>query len=732
MVNENNTGHKWSFFRLGGFDQVRLDSGADLLALPELNPKLWAVLSCPASGLEFDERTLALIDTDGDGRIRVPDILEALEWTLKLLKSPDCLINGGANLELDSIDDSTPLGKAILASAKQILENLGKSTVTFITEDDSDDETEIFANTPFNGDGVITRDAADEETAVVVSEIMLTVGSVKDRNGEDGISMVEVKSFFDSAEAYSVCWKRAEEEGSRVLPLKEKTASAEDALFAVEAKIDDYFTRCKLAAFDRGSIENLNPAPEAYKFLGGSIISLKSEEMRQLPLSEIGESKPLPLNGNINPAWQIAISSFEELVVRPILGKKEELTYDEWKKLVTTFAPFRKWKKEIEGCPGKDLGAVRIGEILSGNYRKAIEELINTDLALQPEADGIAAVDKLVRLHRNLYTLLNNFVSLRDFYSPDNTAIFQVGTLYIDGRSCDLCIKVDDIAKHSAIAPLSRTYLLYCECSSKKRGKPFNIMAAMTAGDGENIKAGRNGVFYDRAGRDWDATIVKIVENPISVRQAFWSPYKRIASLVSDQVEKMVDARAKEVEKSAASEIATVAIIPGVPVDPKVAEKSFDIARFAGIFAAIGIALGAIGAAVASLFTGFISLPWWQMPIVLLGIPLILSGPSMIVAYIKLRGRNLGPLLDANGWAVNTRATINIPFGRSLTKVAELPQGATFTYDDPYVAESNSYKRYTVLILVDLIALWLLYRGWLTIILYYLFRPLGAIYSMFH
>jgi hypothetical protein len=41
---------------------------------------------------------------------------------------------------------------------------------------------------------------------------------------------------------------------------------------------------------------------------------------------------------------------------------------------------------------------------------------------------------------------------------------------------------------------------------------------ALTAADGDadNLLIGRNSVFYDRKGRDWDATITKVVDHPIS------------------------------------------------------------------------------------------------------------------------------------------------------------------------------------------------------------------------
>jgi len=80
----------------------------------------------------------------------------------------------------------------------------------------------------------------------------------------------------------------------------------------------------------------------------------------------------------------------------------------------------------------------------------------------------------------------------------------------------------------------------------------------------------------------------------------------------------------------------------------------------------------------------------------------------------------LGPLLDANGWAVNTRATINIPFGSSLTEVASLPEGAEFSYDDPYSEERHNWRRCGVLLFVDIVALYLLFSGWFTGLFYHL------------
>jgi hypothetical protein len=307
-------------------------------------------------------------------------------------------------------------------------------------------------------------------------------------------------------------------------------------------------------------------------------------------------------------------------------------------------------------------------------------------------------VDRLVHYYRHLHTLLNNFVSLRDFYTPEARAIFQAGTLYLDGRSCELCVRVEDMAAHGTLAGLSRTFLAYCACRRRGGGETMTIAAAFTGGDSDNLMVGRNGVFYDRKGNDWDATIVKLVEHPISISQAFWAPYKRVARMVGEQIEKFAGAREKAVEAQASKTVAEVsAKAEGGKAE---APPPFDIAKFAGIFAAIGLAVGAIGTALASVVTGFLSLGWWQIPLALIGLVLVVSGPSMLMAYMKLRQRNLGPILDANGWAVNTRARINIPFGATLTGTAELPRGAERSLRDPFAEKRRPWRFYLLLLVL--------------------------------
>src|SRR3954451_2895352 len=112
--------HSWNFFRTGGLDQVALTRAEDLLALEQLDQKLWVALSCPVKGLELDEKSLALIDTDGDGRIRVPELIATIKWAAAHLKDAGDLLKESDTLPLSALNDATPEGKAVIASAKQI------------------------------------------------------------------------------------------------------------------------------------------------------------------------------------------------------------------------------------------------------------------------------------------------------------------------------------------------------------------------------------------------------------------------------------------------------------------------------------------------------------------------------------------------------------------------------------------------------------------------------------
>ena len=293
-------------------------------------------------------------------------------------------------------------------------------------------------------------------------------------------------------------------------------------------------------------------------------------------------------------------------------------------------------------------------------------------------------LEKLLLLCRDFCTLLRNFVSFQDFYAKRGKAllgrgdakdapwaIFQAGTLVIDQRACNLCLKVNDMAKHNAQAPDSGMFLIYCNCKHQASGQTMQIVAAMTVGDIRNLKVGKNALFYDRQGRDWEAEVVKIIDNPISIGQAFWSPYRKLGDWVSGLITKSAAEKEKKSFADMTAKLQTTPAAPAAAQQP-VQPAPFDIAKFAGIFAAIGMAVGYIGSFFTSLALGLKGMGYWGW-LVIPGLLLVISCPSMILAWMKLRKRNLAPLLNANGWAINADAIVSVLFGNTLTDQAQYP-----------------------------------------------------------
>ena len=519
--------YKWTYASIGGATRVKIQSGEDIRHLGELDEKLWTVLSCPTVGLEIDEASLKLMDTDGDGKLHVKEVVKTADWLCATLTNPDVLLAGEAQLKVSEIADE---------SIRSVAEKIAT-------------------------DGVITLDA-----------VRATIGAVT----------VETQAVPDAP--YS----------------GEVTA----AYKACKDAYSQYFATARMQALGLAAL----PADAAVP------------GMTEEAFNEMGK----------------AIADYEAS------------------------------KAAIEGANAKLLADAQ------AQYRP---------------------LEKLLLLTRDFYTLLRNFVSFQDFYAKRSKAllgraakgetpwaIFQAGTLVIDQRACNLCLRVNDAAKHNAQAPASGMFLVYCNCTYKPTGQTMQIVAAVTVGDIKNLKVGKNALFYDREGRDWDAEVTKIIDNPISIGQAFWSPYRKLGEWVTNLINKSA---AEKETKSFENMTSNIQKDLNKPAEEKTPEKvqAFDIAKFAGIFAAIGMAVGYIGSFFTSLATGIKGLGWWQSILALIALLLVVSGPSMVLAWLKLRKRNLAPLLNANGWAINADSIVNAMFGASLTEQAQFPM---MKLVDPY------------------------------------------------
>ena len=691
-------------------DQVSIRTGADIANIGQLDQKLWVALACPTRGIEFDSATLDLIDQDSDGRIRAPELVQACEWAASMVKDPEVLAQGSDVLALDSIRPDAEAGQALIDEARRILKLSGKEGADSVTLADVQERLASLNAMPFNGDGILNPATMTEypQQAALVSRIMDAYGAANGCDGQPGLGRAQLDNFF--ADVQSIAdWHARAQTNTCALPTQEQAMAAAKALNAVQAKVEDFFARTRLVAFDANALEPLSPSKEGYAALSQQVLSQQDAAIAALPIATVVANGDLPLLHGINPAWADAISNLRTTAVLPLLGEHSSLSAAQWAQLKEQLAVCQTWLAAHPSTPLGDMGQQEAQALLAGGMQAYLQALIEHDADEKQHSAHVLTLEKLIRFQRDLLALLNNFVSFSQFYSRQGAA-FQAGTLYLDGRSCDLTVDVADAASHATLAGMAKVFLAYCEC--RRNGVKRHIVAAFTAGDVDFLFVGRNGIFYDREGKDWDATITKLIENPTSIGQAFFSPYKKFVRMIEEQVAKRAAAKDATVTANLDAQAAKLADIakPVAPV-PAAAGKKTDV----GTVAAIGVALGSISAVLVGIFGKFIELGPW-IPVALLGIILAISGPSMLIAWLKLRERSLGPILDASGWAINGRMKINLQLGNSLSQAAKVPLSAKRITRDPFADKHTARWVWAAVALLVLVAVAWRY-GWLNSVL---------------
>ncbi|NVP25049.1 hypothetical protein DWQ65_01435 [Treponema phagedenis] len=683
--------HKWKFARFGGVTQVMLTEGDDIANLRELDQKLWTVLAMPIKGIFFNEKTAELLDSDKDGFIRPLEILEAIDWICAQLKDPGLLTEEGDAVPLDAIKN-----EKLSLSAHWLLQQINKGSATEITLEDIYTQKKIFDENILSKKTEVSADEPDEQKlAKLLRKLILSFAANTTDN--ETIKQNVIDSFFAQVNDF-VAWHTSLFENT-LLPLElAETEKALAAFDAVKNKIQDYYLRSKLSEYQPGLSSVLIANAENLQSLATKELTDTNEDISILPIAALSSTRELPLQRGINPVWKNKMRTFYSDAVKPLLGDKEFLTEEEFNTIASKLSPYREW---IAAKPASDVSCLSyqyLTELLSGAHADIIQTFIQNELITETERANLNDLEKLVLFRCYLYTLLNNYISFTNFYEGKGS-VFQAGTLYFDSRSAHLCFELNGDARHASLDALSGAFLVYCDLS-RQGGHTKKIIALFTNGDSDSIVVGRNGIFYDRDGKDWNATITKITVNPISVRQAFFMPYKKLITMIETQIAKRAaDAEEKTAGKLSLTAEKVVTADKQENKDVPLVPKKLDL----GTIALIGTAVGGVSALVSGILQVLFGLGYW-IPLGLLGILLCISGPSMILAALKLRKRSIGSILEANGWAINAQTRINIPFGASLTALAELPKNKTLAPIDPFADKKTGRKIALLLFIIALAA----------------------------
>ena len=351
-----------------------------------------------------------------------------------------------------------------------------------------------------------------------------------------------------------------------------------------------------------------------------------------MPLVTDEPDKTLPLRDHINPKHLEAVLAFAEKCVKPVLGERDSIGRLEYKKVKEAFAPYRAWTAA-------------------------------KPVASAPEKAGLVEEERFLRYRLNLGEFLENYVTMDRLYGGKDFAVFQTGILRIDGKEMNLCFHVESEAAHSALVGKSNCCVIYLKLTRPSEGAERLVCAVVTAGTVAGLYVGRNGVFYDRDGKDWEAVITKVVESQVSLAEAFWAPWRKLGEAIAGAVKKFLG------DRDAAAGAKLQAGAQGVAAGK--AEPGAGGAAMASSVAAIGIGVGMVGAAAASLLAAVKGMGPLQLLGAVAVIVLVVSLPSVILTWFKLRRRDIGAVLNASGWAINRQMRFSMKRAREFTKCAK-------------------------------------------------------------
>lgn len=660
---------------------MRIETPRDLENVASLDESLWVATSAPAGAFRCDPKFTSLLDTDGSGRICSDEVKRAILWTLGMLTDRTRLGEEIDSLPLTVINSALPEGDALVKSARYVLRVRGKRDAESIALADVRAFLEKLLQQPLNGDGVIVPEAAnDPATADFIRDVQACTGGSPDRSGRQGVAMTDLDRFRDAVVDY-LEWRergriREDAESNDVMPLGRETPVLYE-LYRQHADIaDHFFLLCRAIGFEPRTAALAGCSEEDLRNLDLTRSDGLAACLGAAPIARPNAAGKLPLDGQgVNPVYRDWLRNLRERVLVPVLDDVPDvLAEEDWLRVKDRFQPYADYLGTRKGACVERLEPAKLERYRLGREDEAARAIVEADKKVARVLEGIVEVERLLLYHRYLMPFVNNFVSFSSLYSVRERAMFETGSAVIDGRWFELALKVDDVAAHQAAAKAGNIFSLYLEVTSEKNGNKFNVVVPATSGSRGNLCVGKRGVFFDIEGREYDARVTHIVENPISLREALVAPFVRLWNSIIGKIEALSESAEKDLRKSTdavmqqPAQASPAGAAPGgLPGGP------------AALLVGLSVSAAAIGSAGAFITKTLSDMSRMQAFMGLAGAALVVGIPVTLVAVIKLRSQDLSSLLEGCGWAVNARMRFNRAQRRQFTRRSPYPANATGT-----------------------------------------------------
>jgi hypothetical protein len=656
--------------RYGGSLQVDIPHFEALLEAISIPETQWIATACPLEGLKCDPRFLSFMDADGNGRIRVVEVREAVKHTARLLQSHKGVDARSDVLELDAL---SPEGAKIKAAALRILGTLKATDTARISLEQVRASEKVLREAGINGDGIIAPAFLPEKVRGLASRIMAAFPEVKNRAGQAGIDSPTLQRFREARSALLVHMNQK----AAIHVWGEPSLARAQRTREVKPFLDAYFLQCRLVAAQPEAASSLKLSAGRVEGALGDTAALE-KAAASLPIAPVEPAGVLTWSQLYRgPAFE-ALEAFRREVAAPSTGDAEKLSDAAWKELSAKADAILAWQATFDASPVRGL----LDELpsVADEDLEAIEAATKADLALKEELDAITELERLILYQRWLLTFANNFISMPDLYTARKRTLFEKGTLILGGRKYTLSVLAQPRAAHATLTSQGTTCILYVKVMPKDGGEGYEVAVPVTRGRSTELEVGKRGIFHDVEGKEHDAIVTQVIRHPVSLWEAMTMPFLRIGAFISSKVEAFATAGDKafqeRLEKSYASTTSVVSTAVTAPAPAPAAAAPASTGGIAGLVAAGGIAFAAVGSSLAFIVSQAKTLTLVDVISAAIIIAAAVMLPAGLFGWLKLRRRNLALLLEGSGWALNDRLMLTRELSAIVTRKPKLPKGA--------------------------------------------------------
>jgi hypothetical protein len=606
--------------------------------------------------------------------MRASQLTQARDWLFARLAKRDVLRKREESLALDALATDED-GAKLRAAAQRVNDSQAAADKKSVKLADIRGFKAGYQRLLANGDGVVPADVIpDADVKAFVAEIIPVVGSKPDRGGSDGVDAGLVEAFKTDGAAW-LSWRAG---AAAAAVWGDDTAAAADLVAAFDPRVERYFLQSELLRQESATAEGLRLKEDDLRALRAKDSASIEGYLSDATLTALDARGELRLDAEINALHAAGFAELVKKVVRRIDPAAKSLTWDRWREVRGTFDGYRAWLAAKPAAPFEALGEERVRALLAGDLPARTLALVAQDAAAQGEIDRVDDLEKLVLLGRWIIDITNNFVNISGIYDSGVVNLVDTGSLVIDARRLEFCMRVTDLAAHKAVAAESRCFLVYAEVREKEGGgETFQIVAPVTGGEKGRLRVGKRGLFVDKDGREWDAQITELVENPISVREAAFAPFRRASQFISQKIGEWIGSAAESQQSTLSrtteegvTNARTAAETPAAAAPAAPAREGLNVNS---LIVGGGVALAGLGAIVASLFGALTSLKGWAA---ILGLVALVLATSALVGWIKLRKRDMSLILEASGWAMNVHMKVTARVAPLFAFTPELPKSA--------------------------------------------------------